>query len=336
MTKIITISELEDLTEEARQNGEELEQWQESSVTFRLPQRVGHGGGQVFQLRNGCQIATKDGTLQYPIYLDSYISESQAICMGFYPSGSFKITNPGLKAEADRVEGRGETCLSFMRDIRNIEYFPAEQHTQHISISIHLDTLRSFSSGWNVLPEPLQQLLHGKEIENFHQSLGLIKPTMQRVLDDILRCSYQGIIRQIYLEGKVLELLALQLMQWVTEGRSHPSTAKLRRQDVERLYHAKEIMAQTLDNPPSLLELAQQVGLNDHKLKWGFRQLFGMTVFEHLHSCQMQAAQRLLTETAISITEVANTVGYASLPSFSGAFRKRFGMSPREYRDRYQ
>jgi AraC family transcriptional regulator, transcriptional activator of the genes for pyochelin and ferripyochelin receptors len=80
-----------------------------------------------------------------------------------------------------------------------------------------------------------------------------------------------------------------------------------------------------------LIKLARQVGLNDYKLKRGFRQLFGTTVFGYLHAERMEKARTLLMNRQMKVTEVSHTVGYASLPSFSLAFRKRFGVSPRSY-----
>ncbi|GAB4341955.1 MAG: hypothetical protein OHK0047_33800 [Leptolyngbyaceae cyanobacterium] len=107
-----------------------------------------------------------------------------------------------------------------------------------------------------------------------------------------------------------------------------PSSRKIRSSDLERLYQAQAILRQDLENPPSLLELAKQVGLNDYKLKSGFRQIFGTTVFGYLHQQRMQRAYELLTSSDLKVTEVASQVGYTSLSAFSTAFKKSFGISP--------
>ncbi|MEH1890921.1 MAG: helix-turn-helix transcriptional regulator [Nostoc sp.] len=61
----------------------------------------------------------------------------------------------------------------------------------------------------------------------------------------------------------------------------------------------------------------------------GFKQVFGTTVFGYLHHRRMELAYKLLIEGNMKVTEVAQTVGYASLPSFSNAFRKKFGVTPK-------
>jgi AraC-like DNA-binding protein len=105
----------------------------------------------------------------------------------------------------------------------------------------------------------------------------------------------------------------------------------LKSDDVARLYAASEILTQRANDPPSLLELARQVGLNDYKLKQGFLQVFGTTVFGFLHDYRLKRSQQLLISGEMSVTQVAHTVGYASLPSFSKAFRKKYGSSPITY-----
>ncbi len=107
---------------------------------------------------------------------------------------------------------------------------------------------------------------------------------------------------------------------------------RVRPTDRDRLHQVKKILLKDLKNPPSLLELALQVGLNDYQLKAGFRQVYGTTVFSYLHEQRMQQAHHLLQKTDLTVTEVANQVGYTSLSAFSNAFKKFFGTNPSSFR----
>jgi AraC-like DNA-binding protein len=78
------------------------------------------------------------------------------------------------------------------------------------------------------------------------------------------------------------------------------------------------------------MELAHQVGLNDRKLKTGFREVFKTTAFSYLHDCRMERAQELLRQKR-AIASVAAAVGYASPTAFNRAFQRKFGMSPKRY-----
>ncbi|PIG93369.1 AraC family transcriptional regulator [Gloeocapsopsis sp. IPPAS B-1203] len=156
-------------------------------------------------------------------------------------------------------------------------------------------------------------------------------PTMQVVLHQIFNCPYQGLTRAIYLESKVLELVALRLEQAIADN-TKSDCKRLNPDDIERIYHAKDILLNHADNPPSLVNLARQVGLNDYKLKLGFRQLFGTTAFGYLHSYRMEQARSLLECNQLSVKEIGQKVGYTNSRRFAIAFKQRFGVSPQAYR----
>ncbi|MEM7769694.1 MAG: AraC family transcriptional regulator [Cyanobacteria bacterium P01_A01_bin.37] len=155
---------------------------------------------------------------------------------------------------------------------------------------------------------------------------------MQAAIHQILHCPYQGLTRWLYWESKVLELIALRLDSVSQHPPAAVVTLGLQAEDIDRIYHAKDILTQQLDNPPSLVDLARQVGLNDCTLKRQFRQVFGTTVFGYLHHYRMEQAQALLLKNQLSINAIARAVGYTNPCSFSTAFRKKFGVSPKTMR----
>jgi AraC-like DNA-binding protein len=86
-----------------------------------------------------------------------------------------------------------------------------------------------------------------------------------------------------------------------------------------------------LKHPPSLLELARQVELNDYALKHGFRQVFGKSVFAYLHDYRMEQARQLLMAGNFKVGEVMQQMGLRDRKFFAGTFRKKFGANPRDY-----
>lgn len=161
--------------------------------------------------------------------------------------------------------------------------------------------------------------------------INVITPAMRSPLEQIFHCPFQGRTKQMYLEGKCLELIALKLEQLKTVDQLTRSACTLKPDDIDRIHYAKDILTADLENPPSLMELAQRVSLNDFKLKGGFRQIFGTTVFGYLHRHRMETARQLLAEQRMNVSQVAHTVGYANQSRFAAAFRKQFGMNPKTY-----
>lgn len=178
------------------------------------------------------------------------------------------------------------------------------------------------------LPQELRRMLEGDHSIPL-SPVRPITPAMQMVLQQMLDCPYQGVMKQMYLESKSVEVLVLWLAQ-VRSGDGPPQAAiQLRSTDLDRIHQAKDILLRQIDNPPSLMTLARQVGLNDCTLKRGFRQVFGTTVFGYLHHYRLEQARSLLSENRYSIRAIAQTVGYTNLSAFSTAFRKKYGVSPR-------
>jgi AraC-like DNA-binding protein len=128
-----------------------------------------------------------------------------------------------------------------------------------------------------------------------------------------------------------MELIALMLEHCVFPPKKSSAPEPLNRADIERIRAAHEHILANMQSPPSLLSLARYVGLNDFKLKKGFRQVFGNSVFGCLHEHRMNQARRMLQDSNKSIKEISYAVGYKNAHSFSDAFKKYYGVRPSSY-----
>jgi AraC-like DNA-binding protein len=155
-------------------------------------------------------------------------------------------------------------------------------------------------------------------------------PAIGEALNDLLSYKAAGNAAQMYLDAKILEILSLFVCKEVQKKDTACAchTAK----DHDRFIHAKTIIEEQYLNPPSLRDLALMVGTNDCKLKNGFKTLFGTTVFGHLFDYRMKLARQYLLDTGKSIQEIAEAVGYEYHSHFTTAFKRKFHVSPQEYR----
>ncbi len=101
---------------------------------------------------------------------------------------------------------------------------------------------------------------------------------------------------------------------------------------LKQIYRARELLIEHLENPPTLEELARTVGMNRKKLSDTFHTLYGQPVFEWLREYRLFEARGLLRDSALPVSEIALAVGYGNNANFSTAFKKRFGMTPKQYR----
>ncbi|MBL4905724.1 MAG: helix-turn-helix transcriptional regulator, partial [Flavobacteriaceae bacterium] len=102
-------------------------------------------------------------------------------------------------------------------------------------------------------------------------------------------------------------------------------------QHVIKIRKAKDIIISRMVEPPSLQELANEVGLNLKKLKEGFKQIYGDTVYSFLFEYKMDVARKLLESNQHNVNEVGLKVGYSTASHFIAAFKKKFGTTPKKY-----
>ncbi|WP_355659990.1 helix-turn-helix transcriptional regulator [Halomonas salifodinae] len=122
-----------------------------------------------------------------------------------------------------------------------------------------------------------------------------------------------------------LSLLAEQLR---LIGPSTPPPSRLGCRDIEMLERARDLMAERMNQPLTIPFLCAEVGLNEFKLKEGFRRHFNTTPHRMLHEMRMRKAHALL-ESGCQVAQVAYRVGYRHPSNFSTAFSRFFGRAPK-------
>jgi AraC-like DNA-binding protein len=103
--------------------------------------------------------------------------------------------------------------------------------------------------------------------------------------------------------------------------------------ETRKIKSAQEILDVNYRSPPNYTQLSRRVGLNRRKLAEGFRSVFGMSIGEYCQIRRLEMARDLLTNTDKTVTSVANECGYDSSASFTRAYKRNFGISPRQARD---
>ena len=152
---------------------------------------------------------------------------------------------------------------------------------------------------------------------------------LQCIAHDVLACRMTGAARRMFLQSKALELLAHIIACCEVEP---PMLAALRKPDQRRVQQAAEILQRRYSDPWTIAGLAREVGINERKLKQGFRQVLGRTIHDHLERTRISAAQTLLAEEGLSVTEAALAVGYSTPSHFAKVFKRRVGTSPSVWR----
>lgn len=153
---------------------------------------------------------------------------------------------------------------------------------------------------------------------------------MQHVIAAICNNPLGGTLRKLLIEAKLLELVALQIGQFIASDKTQVDCTKLKRSDIDTFHDLRKYLDQHFAEDLSLHALSRMFGLNEFKLKKGFKDMFQSTVFDYIYECRMNHAQYLLRDQKKYVNEVSSAVGYKNPNHFSTAFKRKFGTSPSE------
>jgi AraC-like DNA-binding protein len=193
----------------------------------------------------------------------------------------------------------------------------------HIEIGVgYLMSMLCPSERW---AEDLKTRIAKKETVYSGHELSCV--ATRQVVESILNCNLSGNLRKIFLEGKLLELIALQLSDY-HQGNQLPGCATVKKHDRQWLEALRDYLIKDFQASHSLQSLALHFGVNEFKLKKQFREYYGQTVFDFIFDLRMEHARKLLLDTGMFVNEVSREVGYKNPNHFSTAFRKKFGVSP--------
>ena len=143
---------------------------------------------------------------------------------------------------------------------------------------------------------------------------------------------YRGGLGYLFLESKVFELLSVYLSEILELSILASTYIAISRSDRESIIEAKRIIDSQLALAPSCEELGRKVNISTSKLSKGFSSLFGTSVHAYIIDQRLEKAASLLLESNLNVSQVAAFVGYSKPSNFAAAFKKKYGVIPKNYK----
>lgn len=157
-----------------------------------------------------------------------------------------------------------------------------------------------------------------------------VSPAIAVVLSQIINYNLHPTIKKLYIKGKVYELVSLYFNK-STDADIEQCPFLVDEDNVKRIRRAKEIIIANMAEPPSLPELSKEIGLSLKRLKEGFKQIYGDSVYSFLFDYKMDYARRLLESGQYNVSEIGLRIGYSTSSHFIAAFKKKYGTTPKKY-----
>jgi AraC family transcriptional regulator len=136
---------------------------------------------------------------------------------------------------------------------------------------------------------------------------------------------------RLYALAQSLAALRLQVRG---EAQTFPGLRPATRMELyRRLHRGRDFLMSCYDQPLTVAAAARVAGISPFHFQRMFKLAFGPTPMHFLQDTRLEAARRLLALENDDVTTICFAVGFESLGSFSWLFRKRFGLSPRAFRE---
>jgi AraC-like DNA-binding protein len=159
---------------------------------------------------------------------------------------------------------------------------------------------------------------------------GKITPAMTVALHQLMNYNRNDTIKQLYFKAKSYELLSLYFNK-EEDANIDACPFLADEENMRKIKNAKEIIVSRMTDLPTLNELASEIGLSLKKLKEGFKEVYGDTVYGFALDHKMDYARQLLDSGQYNVNEVGLKVGYSTGSHFISAFRKKYGTTPKKY-----
>jgi len=261
-----------------------------------------------------------------------YKRQFPVIDFGFVISSNMKRNINNTDSETRELDMTdGISGIQYARHQEGMALFRPgkKQRILHIHVSIpYLKTL--FENNHSVLPAELSSILKNGTPHSLFQYTTM-SPQIHGIAYQLLHPPRTKGLQHLYLEGKVLELLSLQITALNSESENRCGKIILNSEEKQKICTAEKFLVGNLQSPPTLKHLSIVAGLSANKLQAGFHALYGNSVFAYLKEYKMQTAKMLLEEGHSNVSEAAWNVGYVNVSHFSAAFKKRFGILPKQF-----
>lgn len=286
-------------------------------------------GAQPFGLRPG--LALQLAHVAPPaIFKTEFTIQESPVIFGFMLAGLNHCRySEGALRNTKSIHDGGSNRITYLPETAGSMECKGGMH--RLSVIVSREFLEPYlAAETSKVPQALAGALSGKK--DAFQWTGQHSIRKMRLVADMFTSSYSGTLRRLHLETRALELIGLQLAEYLApDNPAPPPTLKV--SDISRIRDARELLVQDMENPPSIAQLARMAGINEKKLKCGFKQVFGVPVFEYFRNYRLEIARELLVSGIMNVTEVGIHIGYQNLSHFSEEFRKKYGVTPKRFQN---
>ncbi|PQL93101.1 AraC family transcriptional regulator [Apibacter adventoris] len=150
------------------------------------------------------------------------------------------------------------------------------------------------------------------------------KLIISQLEDYILDCEFEN----LYLTLKLHEIL---IHYFSSSNKKEQENKKMDDKLVLQLNEIKKLLMDNIASPPTLKSISYTVGLSEYKIKEGFKKLYGKTISSFILDTKLEIGKDKLDMKVKQVKEIAYDLGYENPSHFIEAFKKKYGITPKQW-----
>lgn len=302
-----------------------------AGISISIPAVYGEGFINMLDFRNGMTMFSFCGALRKDLVIRFRYHAPPPLRMIFCVQNDLKHLIRGDRIQYQLTDLLGSLVCGTSGN-EQIFFLPGEKSVNYYCIEIDRERYNAvLGESLSTLPPDLREAfsdVRGKQSFLYQGNYSL---TIAQGIQNIKSTSYTGLVKRVFVEAQTLEIMAMQIKQFIDDREPSNRQSVLRKRDMELIIEARNRLLADLIKPPTVKELAQLTGTNENKLKKGFRLLYNTSINKLLQNERLSKAKLLIAEESYPIKEIARMVGYRHCGHFTSKFKKKFGVLPKEY-----
>ena len=302
-----------------------------SHRTLTIPRELGEGTLQAAHLPEGISFLVLNFTLNDDLQFLSEETPSPGLCLFFnqIKASELYIVRENGSHLSDKSPTRGhiqlystghtkETTFSRNSRMKGLGiFFPSSFLHRHVQKQILSD---------------LFQYADRQPTAGYTEPISF---ECRQLLEDIFGADPASPLHHLLLHNRALLLAEKFLSAFLTRSTISLSDGKIwtkgREKDLEALKGIVRILSDNqLNKFPSIEALSKTAMMSSTKLKSRFKQIYGMKLYEFYNRHRLEQAKEMLKTGNFSVKQVGVNIGFSNLSNFAKAFKKEFGVLPKE------
>lgn len=297
------------------------------TVNISIPEEM--GTGEIAQVVTKQGVVVSDWRMNYfsDVNVQGINSEEYIQLMFCFHDGvSWSIAGDRQSASI----GKGESCI--YRGHGKMESVCYSKKSDFLFKNIKIP-VRYFHKVLCDYFEETEIDAYEKKLLNGISKVG-ITPYMEHIFAELRDfAKYRGGLGYLFLESKIYEMLSVYLSEVLELNILSKGSKDIHLTDRNSIMEAKRIIDSQLAYAPGCETLAKQVNISTSKLTKGFSSMFGTSVHAYVIEQRLEKAAGMLLESDLNISQIAALVGYSKASNFAAAFKKKYGVIPKRYKD---